>query len=366
MYTFLVTSEDTDEYYVSSDNDKKDQNTEEDVYPVVRRYRFRKNKHVQDDEDDEDSDFESVQDSMKIPEQELDHTLYDDYTHSYALRRRGVVDITKDAIEVRGVYRNRRFITTVLKSFYCSARCIPYPLLTRSDGIGGVKGRHFLYKSKRILPDFSDPKLQNPCIDLNELQNWGRKGVIFGNRRDVLNVEMVPFVVGRGGRVKKTNEEQEVNVDSFENIFSNLKVAIHGRKSLEMVTDTEMPKHFPREIPREEHMEDAYGRFNDMEVATQASHLIAQVNLEIVGMVEENEKREREGSSPRHVIDGVTRLQIYNRLAGLTSRDGLEDSDDSQATILLESPSNRGHMEEIISDPRLDESMEKDDENEET
>ena len=150
--------------------------------------------------------------------QDLDHTEFNKYTFMYTLARKGAVTLTKDSFDVRAVYRHHRFITIVVKIFYNCARAIPYPILTRGDGVGGVVGRVFLYRRKRMLPDFTDPHLQNPCIDLNELINWGRKGVVFGNREDV-DLEVEPFVVGRGGRIKKFSEDKVVDVEFYTDEF---------------------------------------------------------------------------------------------------------------------------------------------------
>ena len=68
----------------------------------------------------------------------------------------------------------------------------------RGDRVRGFAEKVFLFEEKRLRPDFMDPHLDTPCIDLNKLKKWGKKGVIFGDRRD-LEVEVVPFELRQGG-----------------------------------------------------------------------------------------------------------------------------------------------------------------------
>ena len=96
---------------------------------------------------------------MKIREQDLYHTLYDDYTKMNCLARKGSVRETADSFTARAVYRNRRFITVIVCNCYQAARRIPYPLLTRGDGVGGIFGRVFLHRQKQFRPDFTDKQL---------------------------------------------------------------------------------------------------------------------------------------------------------------------------------------------------------------
>ena len=113
---------------------------------------FKKNKKIKDDEDDNDGDPESFRETMQIPEQDLDHTAYDNYTYKYGTLRKGMVDETEKSIQVHAVYRNGRFITCIIRNFYRSACHIPYPLLFHGDGIGGIEGAVFLYTRKHLTP----------------------------------------------------------------------------------------------------------------------------------------------------------------------------------------------------------------------
>ena len=166
---------------MSSDNDKLCRNTEERIH-LQQVKRFKKNKRIK--EDNSESEEETLEDTLKIPEKDLDHTVYDNYTWMYCLVRKGKVKETEKSLEVRVVYYNRRFITIVC-NYYCSAHCIPYPLIMRGDGVRGFENKVFLYEEKRLRPDFMDPHLDTPCIDLNELQKWGKKVVIFRDRREI-------------------------------------------------------------------------------------------------------------------------------------------------------------------------------------
>ena len=91
--------------------------------------------------------------------------------------------LTQRSLEVRGVYRGKKFITVFVQHFYLCTRAIPYKKLMRCDGVGGVVGKTFLYEMKRMKLDKDSP-LERPWIDLNELANWGNKGIIYGDRSD--------------------------------------------------------------------------------------------------------------------------------------------------------------------------------------
>ena len=66
-------------------------------------------------------------------------------------------------------------------------------------------------------------------IDLNELQNWGRKGVIFGDRAD-LYLEVVPFELRQGGRIKKYSEDKIIDIEGDDELdFCNVKTRIIHR-----------------------------------------------------------------------------------------------------------------------------------------
>ena len=65
-----------------------------------------------------------------------------------------------------------------------------------------------------------------PPIDLNELKNWGRKGVIFGDRAD-LHLEVVPFTLSQGGRIKKYSEDKIIDIEGNDELnFCNVKSRI--------------------------------------------------------------------------------------------------------------------------------------------
>ena len=127
-----------------SDEDEVCKNSGARIHPQ-QVITFKKNKQIQDDEDDDDGEPESFRETIRIPEQDLDHTAYDNYTYKYSTLRKGMVDETEQSIRVRAVYRNCRFITCIIRNFYQSAHHNPYPLLFCGDGIGGIEGAVFLY-----------------------------------------------------------------------------------------------------------------------------------------------------------------------------------------------------------------------------
>ena len=198
------------DYIYMSDKEELCQNSGQRIHPV-QVMPFRRNNKVADDNDDDEPCPEKFRDTVRIPEQELDHTLYDNYTWQYGIQRGLVSKLVKDSFHVRGVYRNRRFITCMVKNFYRAARQIPYPLIFRGDGVGGILSWVFLYRAKRRTPDFTDRHLHGPGIDLQELRNLGRKGVIFGDRNDV-DLEVVPFQINQGGRIKRFSEDKIVDI----------------------------------------------------------------------------------------------------------------------------------------------------------
>ena len=123
-------------------------------------------------DEDDDENTETFEETMKLDENDLDATLYDNYTWCFRMTRKGAEELTKESFEVRRVYRNRRFITCLVKNFYLAARAIPYPLLVRGNRAGSSVGHVFLHSIKRMHADFHDP----PCLDLNKLMNYGMKG----------------------------------------------------------------------------------------------------------------------------------------------------------------------------------------------
>ena len=94
-----------------SDEDDVCENSGERIHPR-QVMTFKKNKQIEDDEND-DGDPESFRETMWIPEQDLNHTAYDNYTYKYGTLRKGMVDETEESIRVRAVYRNHRFITCI-------------------------------------------------------------------------------------------------------------------------------------------------------------------------------------------------------------------------------------------------------------
>ena len=98
VYFFSTAANKT--YIMSSDNDELCKNTEERIHPQQVQ-RFKKNKRVRDKSDSEE---ETLEDTLKIPEQDLDHTVYDDYTWMYCLARKGRVKETEKSLEARAVY----------------------------------------------------------------------------------------------------------------------------------------------------------------------------------------------------------------------------------------------------------------------
>lgn len=159
------------DYIEISDVDDLDENTGKCLHPE-QIMPFKKNKL----DDDNDENIEPFEETMKIDENDLDATLYDNYMWCFRMTRKGADELMKESFEVRRVYRNRRFITCLVKNFYLAARAILYPLLVRGNGAGSLVGRVFLHSIKCMHLDFADPHLQNCCIDLNKLMNYGTKG----------------------------------------------------------------------------------------------------------------------------------------------------------------------------------------------
>ena len=93
--------------------------------------------------DESDSEEETLEDMLKIPVRDVDHTVYDDYTWMYCSARKGRVKETEKSLEARAVYQKRHFIMVIVCNFYCSACSIPCPLIMRGDGVGGfvVQGK---------------------------------------------------------------------------------------------------------------------------------------------------------------------------------------------------------------------------------
>ena len=197
------------DFLVSSDEDELCQNTEERLHPMRKKV-FRRNKSIKDD-----SDSDTEENTMGIPKQDLDYTLYDNKMCMYSLVRKGKVTLTKRSLDLRAVYREKHFLTVLVRNFYLCSRGIPYTVLMRGDGVGGVVGRHFLFEQKHLDLQLDSP-LEKPWINLNEIRNWGERGIIFGDGHDRY-LHTVPFEVGKGGRVKKFAEDKVADVIWYTN-----------------------------------------------------------------------------------------------------------------------------------------------------
>ena len=318
------------DYIELSDADEVDQNTGEHLYPE-QIMPFKKNK-LDDDEDDEEN-IETFKETMNITENDLDATLYDNYTWCFRMTRKGVDDKTKESFEVRRVYRNRRFITCLVKNFYSAARAIPYPLLVRGNGAGSSAGCVFLYSMhKGMKQNFDDRDLQRCCIDLNELLNYGTKGIQYGNvSRDK---EVVPFELGKGGRIKIFSQDKTVDVlcytdeVDFWDIKSRLLLRYRGDYVTELTEITPTPvnpmtgdwyvKQEVDDSDDESEMEmSRSGVVKDMEQVLyeqERARVLGQVNLELARMQLENERHRRRGLKTFYVLDNTTRLKLFFHL----------------------------------------------------
>ena len=326
------------DFLVSSDEDELCRNTEERLHPMRKKV-FRRNKSIKDD-----SDSDTEEDTMGIPEQDLDYTLYDNKTRMYSLARKGKVTLTKRSLDVRAVYREKRFLTVLIRNFYLCGRGIPYMVLMRGDGIRGVVGRHFLFEQKRLDPQLDSP-LEKLWIDLNEIRNWGERGIIFGDRQDRY-LDTVPFEVGKGGRVKKFVEDKVVDVIWYtdETNFSELKFQILERifgdarhavgenmrldpypgkstvsdilgegDNIEIVPESDLDE-------TQESVEDVVVDINKKLYMEEKGQILNQVNLRMAQMQLENMWADDEGERRMHVLDNVTHLNLFFEITGDTRR----------------------------------------------
>ena len=284
-----------------SDTDDLDENAGERLHPE-QIMPFKKNKI----DDDDDENTETFKETMKIDKNNLDATLYDNYTWCFRMTQKGADELMKESFDVRRVYRNRRFITCLVKNFYLAARAIPYPLLVRGNGAGSSVGHVFLHSIKRMHPDFHDPHLQNCCIDLNELMNYGTKGTQYGSISD--DKVPVPFKLGKGGRIKKFSEDKTVDVlcytddIDFWDIKNRLVLCYKGDYVTDLNEMTLTPvnpmtgdwyiNHEADEFNNESGMEMSMsGVINDMErvlYEEERARVLAQVNLELARLQLEN------------------------------------------------------------------------------
>ena len=369
-----------------SDENETCENTKERLYPkVTRKISMRKNRRVKDDEDDDDSEAET----RKMHSQDMDWTVRDPYTHSYHLARRGKVTLTENSFECRAVYRHRRFITVMVKNFYQSARCIPYDALTRCDGVGGVVGRVFLFKAKR-LERMRENELVFPTVDLNELMRWGQKGIIFGDRMD-RNQEVVPFEVSQGGRIKKFAEDKILDVVTYTDEFEFFRQKDSMHMHMHMFSEAPLPPVEKALVGKEGNsVEDEDGNESEystgerqltgnllqdmMEalVETENERKLAQVNLRVAAMQIENEERLRAGgvyANNLYDINNVVKLKLLFNLGEFErmrlpsvpyDQDGNVihvEQEEKSKLVWPTSAGDKSHDTIYFSDSRLDESF---------
>ena len=347
---FCFASASNPDFLVSSDEDEICRNSGERIHPERKKV-FRKNKKV------EDSDSDTDEETMLIPEQETDYTNYDNLTRMYSLARKGKVTLTKRSFDVRAVYRNRRFLTVLVKNFYECGRLIPYSVMMKCDGVGGVVGRRFLSEMKRLSPDMKSP-LVEPWIDLNELKNWGKKGIIYGDRESRF-LETVPFVVGKGGRVKKSAEDGYLDVVWFtdEFRFADLKFQIIERHGGQIQFPERICGHMsgiygvdymmfePRrvEVERDEsdeggivikemddedeqNVDDIVMDMDEKLAEEERGRVLNQVNLRMASMQLENLEADERGERRKYELDNDMRLNIFFELTGDLRRMGKRGS----------------------------------------
>ena len=229
----------------------------------------------------------------------------------------------------------------------------------RGDGVRGFEDKVFLYEEKRLRPDFMDPHLDTPCIDLNELKKWGKKGVIFGDRKD-LEAEMVPFELRQGGRIKKFAEDKKVDVEDWtdEGFFGVQKSSVVWRHYL-LVHEEFIPVEVPAVVRKRENVgcEDGEDGNEDVDTSPGSSGVqlnlgdlmadvkyaldvqkrnavIAQANLEILHMKDENEKFICEGRELPHVIDRMSKLQVFMRLSADYHMTYMNEEKDLDRTVI--------------------------------
>ena len=269
---------------------------------------------------------------MKIDENDLNATLYDNYTWCFRMTWKGADELMKESFEVRRVYRNRRFITCLVKNFYLAARAIPYPLLVRGNGAGSLVGHVFLHSIKCMHPDFADPHLQNCCIDLNELMNYGTKGTQYESVSD--DKVPVPFELGKGGRIKKFSQDKTVdvlcytdNID-FWNIKNRLVLHYRGDYVTDLMEMTPTPvnpmtgnwyvKHEADESDNESEMETSTsGVVKDMErvlYEEERARVLVHMNLELAKLQLENSRSHKRRLKTFYVLDNTTRLKLFFHL----------------------------------------------------
>ena len=179
---------------------------------------------------------------------------------------------------------------------------------------------------------------ETPPIDLNELQNWGRKGVIFSDRADLYK-EGVPFKLRQGGRIKKYSEDKLIDIEGDDELdFCNVKSRIIDcyrmfykecvilkylyEKFKELGPIPALP--LPADVLREpgtsmdddsESLLTVYsggevGRINTLLYEDEREHVLVQVNFEMVKLAEENVLRVQQGQN-LIPLDNVTKLNLF-------------------------------------------------------
>ena len=185
-------------------------------------------------------------------------------------------------------------------------------------------------------------------IDLNELQNWGCKGVIFGDRADLYQ-EVGPFKLRQGGRIKKYSEDKIIDIKGDDELdFCNVKSRIIHRYRMfykecvilkypyEKFKEPEpipaLP--LPADVLREQgtSMDDdsesllmvysggEVGCINTLLYEDEWEHVLTQVNLEMVKLAEENVLRVQQGQNPIP-LDNVTKLNLFFQMTQAENMD---------------------------------------------
>ena len=189
---------------------------------------------------------------------------------------------------------------------------------------------------------------ETPPIDLNELQNWERKGVIFADRAD-LYLEVVPFELRQGGRIKKYSEDKIIDIEGDDELnFCNVKTRIihcyrmfykecvilkylyEKFKEPEPIPALPLPPDVPREqgTSTDDDSESLLmvysggevGCINTLLYKAEREHVLTQVNLEMVKLAEENVLRVQQGKNPIP-LDNVTKLNLFFQMTQAENMD---------------------------------------------
>ena len=189
---------------------------------------------------------------------------------------------------------------------------------------------------------------ETPPIDLNELQNWGRKGVIFGDRAD-LYLEVVPFELRQGGRIKKYSEDKIIDIEGDDELdFCNVKTRIihcyrmfykecvilkypyEKFKELEPIPALPLPADVPKEqgTSMDDDSKSLLTVYSGGEVECintllyedEWEHMLMQVILEMVKLAEENVLRVQQGKNPIP-LDNITKLNLFFQMTQAENMD---------------------------------------------